>query len=425
MYPTNENATMFKNALRSHDIDGEDQTSPPKRKIEQVDTFLNSETVNTSEKGKLLKSESKAIKVTQPKAEVSLVSKPQVEAVVVKSEDEKSTEISKVVEGESEAISATQPEEKVSLAPKPHVEAAVVDSETKQTSEISKVVDGESDVIAVTQPKDEVSLSSKPQVEAAVVDSGESVKDVKEELNNSLPKSVASDSNGSADRVENKGLISHEKSTENGASEPEKPKIVFGQTLNDPKYSWLSNFGKSTLGSNAQSFKPQTNNTASMFQGFKASTNSSLDDKETKAVDFGALLMKAKDTEQPKPEPIMPKLQLIDEAVSTGEEDEETLFEATGKLHVLGKDMKWTERGVGQLRINALRSDIFNRRIIMRLESVHKVILNVKVVPDLKPTAEGKFVRFSAFETEGSPSSFTFRTSAADIAEWMVEELTY
>ncbi|KAJ9052838.1 hypothetical protein DSO57_1030152 [Entomophthora muscae] len=353
----------------------------PREKIEQVDTFLESETVNTSEKGKLLKGESKAIKVTQPKVEASLVSKPQVEAVVVK-------------------------------------------SETKNSSEISKVVDGESEVIAVTQPKDEVSLASKPQVEAAV-DSGESVKDVKEDLNNSLPKSVVSDSNGSADKVENKGLISHEKSTENGASEPEKPKIVFGQTLNDPKYSWLSNFGKSTLGSNAQSFKPQTNNIASMFQGFKASANSSLDDKETKAVDFGALLMKAKDTEQSKPEPIMPKLQLIDEAVSTGEEDEETLFEATGKLHVLGKDMKWTERGVGQLRINALRSDIFNRRIIMRLESVHKVILNVKVVPDLKPTAEGKFVRFSAFETEGSPSSFTFRTSAADIAEWMVEELTY
>ncbi|KAI0229754.1 hypothetical protein L0F63_003377 [Massospora cicadina] len=60
---------------------------------------------------------------------------------------------------------------------------------------------------------------------------------------------------------------------------------------------------------------------------------------------------------------------------------------------------------------------------VMRLESVYKVILNVKVIPSLKPTTEGKFVRFLAFENEASPSTFTFRTSSADVARSLVEEM--
>lgn len=134
-------------------------------------------------------------------------------------------------------------------------------------------------------------------------------------------------------------------------------------------------------------------------------------------------MTKGKDHPKPEEKPSTTLINLKDDPIATGEEEEISCFEATGKLHVLGDGGKWKDRGVGQLKINCLQSDSSNRRIIMRLESVHKVILNVKVVASIKPTAEGKFVRFSAFESEGSPSSFTFRTSSIETATNMVKEM--
>lgn len=46
-----------------------------------------------------------------------------------------------------------------------------------------------------------------------------------------------------------------------------------------------------------------------------------------------------------------------DRAVSTGEEDEETIFSNRVKLYVMEGDGAWKERGVGMLKLNVKASD--------------------------------------------------------------------
>lgn len=44
-------------------------------------------------------------------------------------------------------------------------------------------------------------------------------------------------------------------------------------------------------------------------------------------------------------------------AVTTGEEDEETIYQVRGKLFVLSPENQWKERGTGQMRLNVQRVD--------------------------------------------------------------------
>jgi hypothetical protein len=70
--------------------------------------------------------------------------------------------------------------------------------------------------------------------------------------------------------------------------------------------------------------------------------------------------------------------------VSTGEEDEEALFNERAKLFRYDSNNKeWKERGVGQMKI--LHHPVNNTyRFLLRREQVHKVVLNQLILSDLE-----------------------------------------
>ncbi|CAO3700671.1 unnamed protein product [Rhizopus stolonifer] len=89
--------------------------------------------------------------------------------------------------------------------------------------------------------------------------------------------------------------------------------------------------------------------------------------------------------------------------VKTGEEDENTIYQTKAKLLILdGNTGNWKERGVGTFRINT--KDEENKstpqaRLVMRADSVYKLILNLLLFPGMKVfIMQEKFVRFAGFE---------------------------
>ncbi|KAJ3660264.1 hypothetical protein Zmor_004720 [Zophobas morio] len=84
----------------------------------------------------------------------------------------------------------------------------------------------------------------------------------------------------------------------------------------------------------------------------------------------------------PHYDPIVPLPEAI--VVSTGEEDEEVMFNERAKLFRFDTDSKeWKERGVGQMKI--LHHPVNNTyRFLLRREQVHKVVLNQLIIPDLE-----------------------------------------
>lgn len=84
-----------------------------------------------------------------------------------------------------------------------------------------------------------------------------------------------------------------------------------------------------------------------------------------------------------------------EEPVKTGEEDEVTLFQDSGKLFELIKTgeaektaMDWKERGIGLLKLNT-QKDGTKPRLIMRKENVLSVILNSLIFVGMKCSKRG------------------------------------
>ncbi|KAG2186686.1 hypothetical protein INT44_002912 [Umbelopsis vinacea] len=88
--------------------------------------------------------------------------------------------------------------------------------------------------------------------------------------------------------------------------------------------------------------------------------------------------------------------------ITTGEEDEYTVHTIKAKLLVMdGSSDSWKERGTGTLRINTKKTHGNSAtRLVMRADSVFRVILNVPLFVGMKVwIMQEKFVRFAAFET--------------------------
>ncbi|KAK6991490.1 hypothetical protein R3P38DRAFT_2479270, partial [Favolaschia claudopus] len=96
--------------------------------------------------------------------------------------------------------------------------------------------------------------------------------------------------------------------------------------------------------------------------------------------------------------------------VLTGEEDETTVLAVFGKLFQMEGD-QWKERGVGTLKLN---SGGVAPRLLMRNNKVHKIILNVKLFPEMWCTYTctlapySHYVRFGALEG-GVATQYTLR----------------
>ncbi|KAI9018022.1 hypothetical protein CLU79DRAFT_761256 [Phycomyces nitens] len=91
--------------------------------------------------------------------------------------------------------------------------------------------------------------------------------------------------------------------------------------------------------------------------------------------------------------------------VKTGEEDEKTVYQTKAKLLALDTQSgNWKERGSGTLHINMKNTNQNGEcrtRLVMRADSVYRVILNLALFPGMKAfIMQEKFVRFAGFETE-------------------------
>eukprot|EP01118_Nematostelium_gracile_P007695 TRINITY_DN2516_c0_g1_i1.p1 TRINITY_DN2516_c0_g1~~TRINITY_DN2516_c0_g1_i1.p1 ORF type:complete len:339 (+),score=113.19 TRINITY_DN2516_c0_g1_i1:136-1152(+) len=104
------------------------------------------------------------------------------------------------------------------------------------------------------------------------------------------------------------------------------------------------------------------------------------------------------------------KVVLKDEPVASGEEDEKCVYQIkNAKLFILesidGKN-EWKEKGKGNFKVNVAKDNSYSR-MIMRVEHSGRLILNVRLFPNLKLDAAGdKGVRFAAPNSE-KPSTLS------------------
>ncbi|KAJ8969538.1 hypothetical protein NQ317_008618 [Molorchus minor] len=84
----------------------------------------------------------------------------------------------------------------------------------------------------------------------------------------------------------------------------------------------------------------------------------------------------------PHYEPVVPLPEAI--VVSTGEEDEDVVFNERAKLFRFDANTKeWKERGVGQIKVlHHPQNNTY--RLLLRREQVHKVVLNQLILPNLE-----------------------------------------
>ena len=90
---------------------------------------------------------------------------------------------------------------------------------------------------------------------------------------------------------------------------------------------------------------------------------------------------------------------LIYHLVSTGEEDEKSVYMVRAKLFYLDQN-QWRERGTGILKLNVRLSDGEGARLVMRKEAVLTLLLNVPIFSGMSVSTaqDPRYVRFSSFE---------------------------
>ncbi|WVF69551.1 hypothetical protein IAT40_004329 [Kwoniella sp. CBS 6097] len=115
------------------------------------------------------------------------------------------------------------------------------------------------------------------------------------------------------------------------------------------------------------------------------------------------------------------KVEMQEQDVTTGEEDEETVFQTRAKLYINDKEA-WRERGVGQLKLNVKRSDQSGARLVMRADGVLRLMLNAKLYKGLSPQVEGKMVRIY-LQNENVWEILCVRTSNPKVASDLAEHI--
>lgn len=134
---------------------------------------------------------------------------------------------------------------------------------------------------------------------------------------------------------------------------------------------------------------------------------------------------KAESVEPAKPLQQYKQVDLTEQKVATGEENEEAVFSATAKLFELDFSKiseGWKERGLGPLHLNKLLDDSAQVRLVMRSQGLLRVVLNYKITPktelikgleaSLNP---GKFLRMNAVSPEGTPIQYMLKFSSETV----------
>ncbi|CDO69678.1 hypothetical protein BN946_scf184851.g66 [Trametes cinnabarina] len=118
------------------------------------------------------------------------------------------------------------------------------------------------------------------------------------------------------------------------------------------------------------------------------------------------------------------KLNLQQQEVHTGEEDEDTVYQVRGKLFALSPQNQWKERGTGTLRLNVRREDGGGARLVMRKEAVYTVLLNATLFKGMRCflAQDPRYIRFSVIEGAVT-THYNLRVQSAKVAEELLEEI--
>nr|ODN90853.1 hypothetical protein L204_05692 [Cryptococcus depauperatus CBS 7855] len=116
------------------------------------------------------------------------------------------------------------------------------------------------------------------------------------------------------------------------------------------------------------------------------------------------------------------KVEMQELDVTTGEEGEQTIFQARSKLYI--NENGWKERGVGLLKLNVDRSDGTGARLVMRADGVFRLLLNSKLYKGLNPTVEGKTVLMTLPNVgEKQLAIICLRLANAKVAEELADHI--
>ncbi|WWD07404.1 hypothetical protein V865_005502 [Kwoniella europaea PYCC6329] len=114
------------------------------------------------------------------------------------------------------------------------------------------------------------------------------------------------------------------------------------------------------------------------------------------------------------------KVEMQEQDVSTGEEEEETVFQTRAKLYINDRKTGWKERGVGILRLNVNRSDGSGARLVMRADGVLRLILNSRIYKGITTYPSDKKVNMTLPE-DGRMVIACFRMSNTKQVEDFIE----
>ncbi|PIL25953.1 hypothetical protein GSI_11707 [Ganoderma sinense ZZ0214-1] len=153
-------------------------------------------------------------------------------------------------------------------------------------------------------------------------------------------------------------------------------------------------------------------------------SESGKEDKK-KGASFKEQLRAGKDREEEDEDEEQKRLNLTEQEVHTGEEEEDTVYQVRGKLFALSEANQWKERGTGMLRLNVRSEDGGGARLIMRKEAVYTVLLNATLFKGMRcfSAQDPRYIRFSVFEGN-TTTHYNLRVSNAKIAEELLEEIT-
>lgn len=219
------------------------------------------------------------------------------------------------------------------------------------------------------------------------------------------------------DNSENKGIES-EKTSKDSSEEPEKNSLTPKDTT--PVFGSKSSFGNALKKSkekpdvfasaNDESTTPLFGSNVLLF-GSKSKFGNAFQQTLLKPSFLDSPEPTAKkedsvDESKPKTSQQYKQVDLEEKTVTTGEENEESVFSATVKVFELDlSNIKegWKERGVGPLHLNQSKLDSKEVRIVMRSQGLLRVVLNYKITPETElikgleaSMSPGKFLRFNS-----------------------------
>ncbi|TDL23696.1 hypothetical protein BD410DRAFT_786955 [Rickenella mellea] len=162
--------------------------------------------------------------------------------------------------------------------------------------------------------------------------------------------------------------------------------------------------------------------------GRNGSSTDASEDESDKQTSFGERLRASKSEEDTGPtgsDEDESKANISEQELTTGEEDEETIFQVRSKLFKLSNQNSWQERGTGLLKLNVRRSDGGGARLVMRKEAVFNLLLNATLFKGMKCSLaqDPRYVRFSVIESGTTTSHYNLRLANAKVASELLEEI--